>query len=234
MQQSHLPAHPGWSSADFFPLLQVPSFYWEVLSSCCWASSSAHGTPPHVYPNTTKGRCRSSLVPRCSPGQPQRWQRPRFSQGALGKNPQPGETITVGSLASPAGTPKLKASGEVNLCTYTILLSRSGMLPTQQLDITDTTSELVLCTKHPPQSFSITLGWGANSLRLSGLNFKFPLSFHHISHLMHVKHTLALEWDRAVEITKRYSEPCTWKLKQSFKYPRWLQSLNTSSFKVTT
>lgn len=50
---------------------------------------------------------------------------------------------------------------------------------------------------------------------------------------MHVKHTLALEWDRAVKITKQYSEPCTWKLKQSFKYPRWLQRLNTS-FKVIT
>lgn len=154
MQQSHLPAHPGWSRAAFFPLLQLPSFYWEVTSSCCWASSSAHGTPPRVYPNTTKGRscCHSSLVPRCSTGQPQRGQRPGLSWGAPGKTPQPRETITAGSLASPVGTPKLKASGEVNLCTYTILLSRTGMLPTEQLNITDTSSELVLCTHHNPSA----------------------------------------------------------------------------------
>ena len=83
------------------PLLQFTSFYWEVISACCWASASAHETPPLLYPNTTKGRSRwphESPVTCCTTAQLQRGRAPallapgeglvpRALSGGTGQNP---------------------------------------------------------------------------------------------------------------------------------------------------
>lgn len=78
------------------------------------------------------------------------------AQGSLGGHRE--KPLSLGRLLQlghwlPLWEPQSsRASGEVNLCTYTILLSRTGMLPTEQLSITDTSSELVLCTHHNPSA----------------------------------------------------------------------------------
>lgn len=44
-----LPTQDGVGQSS--PLLQFTSFYWKVISTCCWASASAQRTPPLLHPN---------------------------------------------------------------------------------------------------------------------------------------------------------------------------------------